>query len=70
VGLTRFRRHVPDEGHHLAGLANQRDLTVRFMEFFDHDLKGAKASAWLTEGVPYLKKDEKKDPPKPEPAKR
>jgi hypothetical protein len=58
----------PNEGHHLAGLANQRDLTVRFMEFFDHYLKGAKAPAWLTEGVPYLKKDEKKEPPK-EPAK-
>ena len=32
----------PNEGHHLAGLANQRDLTVRVMEFFDHHLKGAK----------------------------
>ena len=42
----------PNEGHHLAGLANHRGLTVRFMEFFDHDLKGAKAPAWLTEGVP------------------
>jgi len=52
----------PNEGHHLAGLANQRDLTVRFMEFFDHDLKGAKAPAWLTEGVPYLKKDGKPEP--------
>jgi len=38
------------------------------MEFFDHCLKGAKAQAWLTEGVPYLKKDEKKEPPK-EPAR-
>jgi hypothetical protein len=56
------------QGHHLAGLANQRDLTVRFMEFFDHYLKGAKAPAWLTEGVPYLKKDAKPEPPK-EPAK-
>ena len=31
----------PNEGHHLAGLANRRVLTVRFMEFFDHYLKGA-----------------------------
>ena len=59
-----------NEGHHLAGLANQRDLTVRFMEFFDHYLKGAKAPAGLTEGVPYLKRDAKKEPPKPEPAKQ
>ncbi len=49
----------PNEGHHLGGLANQRDLTVRFMEFFDHYLKGAPAPAWLTEGVPFLKKDAK-----------
>jgi hypothetical protein len=34
----------------MAGLANQRDLTVRFMEFFDHYLEGAKAQAWLTKG--------------------
>jgi len=46
----------PGEGHHLGGLANQKDLTVRFMEFFDHYLKGAPAPKWLTEGVPYLKK--------------
>ncbi len=47
----------PDEGHHLGGLANRRDLTVRFFEFFDHFLKGAPAPKWWTEGVPYLKKD-------------
>ena len=59
----------PNEGHHLAGLANQRDLTVRFLELFDHYLKGAKAPVWLTEGVPYLKKDATKEP-STEPAKQ
>jgi len=48
----------PEEGHGLRGLANQKDLTVRFFEFFDHYLKGAPAPKWLTEGVPYLKKGE------------
>ncbi|HVP89917.1 MAG TPA: prolyl oligopeptidase family serine peptidase [Terriglobales bacterium] len=48
----------PDEGHGLRGLANRRDLTVRFFEFFDHFLKGAPAPKWWTEGVPYLKKAE------------
>jgi dipeptidyl aminopeptidase/acylaminoacyl peptidase len=47
----------PNEGHHLNGLANRRDLTVRFFEFFDHFLKGAPAPTWWTEGVPYLKKE-------------
>ncbi len=48
----------PNEGHGLRGLANRRDLTVRFFEFFDHFLKGAPAPKWWTEGVPYLKKGE------------
>jgi len=58
----------PGEGHHLGGVANQKDLTVRFMEFMDHYLKGAPAPKWLSEGVPYLKKDAKPEPAK-EPAK-
>jgi dipeptidyl aminopeptidase/acylaminoacyl peptidase len=48
----------PGEGHGLRGIANRRDLTIRFFEFFDHFLKGAPAPKWWTEGVLYLKKDE------------
>ena len=47
----------PNEGHGLRGMANRKDLTIRFFEFFDHYLKGAPAPKWLTEGVPYLKKE-------------
>jgi len=54
----------PGEGHHLGGLANQKDLTIRFFEFFDHYLKGAPAPKWLTEGAPYLKKDAGREPVK------
>jgi dipeptidyl aminopeptidase/acylaminoacyl peptidase len=46
----------PDEGHGLRGLANRRDLTVRYFEFFDHYLRGAPAPTWLADGVPYLRK--------------
>jgi dipeptidyl aminopeptidase/acylaminoacyl peptidase len=46
----------PGEGHHLGGLANQKDLTIRFFEFFDHFLKGAPAPKWWTDGLPYLNK--------------
>ncbi len=46
----------PGEGHGLRGMANRRDLTVRYFEFFDHYLKDAPAPKWLTDGVPYLKK--------------
>ena len=52
----------PGEGHGLRGLANRRDLTIRYFEFFDHYLKGAPAPKWLTDGVSYLKKDASRAP--------
>jgi dipeptidyl aminopeptidase/acylaminoacyl peptidase len=50
------------EGHGLRGLANRRDLTIRFFQFFDHYLKGAPAPKWMTQEVPYLRKDALRDP--------
>lgn len=52
----------PGEGHGLSGLANRRDLTVRFFEFYDHFLKGTPAPKWMTDGVPFLVKDTKPTP--------
>jgi dipeptidyl aminopeptidase/acylaminoacyl peptidase len=49
----------PGEGHGLRGMANRKDLTTRFFQFFDHYLKDAPAPKWMTDGVPFLKKDEK-----------
>ena len=46
------------ENHGLARRPNQRDYTVRMMEFFDHHLKGAPAPEWMTKGVPRLKMEE------------
>jgi dipeptidyl aminopeptidase/acylaminoacyl peptidase len=47
----------PKEGHGLRGLANRRDLTERYFQFFDHYLRGAPAPAWMTQGVPFLVKE-------------
>jgi hypothetical protein len=52
----------PGEGHGLRGLANKKDLTVRYFQFFDHYLRGAPAPEWMKTGVPYLAKDMKPDP--------
>jgi dienelactone hydrolase len=52
----------PGEGHGLRGLANRKDLTIRYFQFFNHYLKDAPAPQWMTDGVPYLEKDAKKDP--------
>jgi len=46
----------PGEGHGLRGMANRKDLTIRYFQFFDHYLKGAPAPKWMTQGVPYLQK--------------
>jgi dipeptidyl aminopeptidase/acylaminoacyl peptidase len=51
----------PGEGHGLRGLANRRDLTIRYFQFFDHYLKGAPAARWMTEGVPFLEKELRRD---------
>jgi dipeptidyl aminopeptidase/acylaminoacyl peptidase len=52
------------EGHGLRGLANRRDLTVRYFEFFDHYLKGTPAPKWMTDGVPFLVKEATMNNPK------
>jgi dipeptidyl aminopeptidase/acylaminoacyl peptidase len=61
-GKTAYLLAYPGEGHGLRGLANRKDLTIRFFQFFDHYLKDAPAPKWMTDGVPYLKKDENKTP--------
>jgi len=55
----------PGEGHGLRGLANRKDLTTRYFEFFNHYLKGAPAPKWMTEGVPFLVKDAKRETKRP-----
>jgi dipeptidyl aminopeptidase/acylaminoacyl peptidase len=51
----------PGEGHGLRGLANRRDLTIRYFQFFDHYLRGEPAARWMTEGVPFLQKEIRRD---------
>lgn len=67
----------PGEGHHLNKLENQKDFQLRMKQFFDHYCKGAPAPAWMTAGVPFLKKPqpsppsgEPTDPSAPGPARR
>lgn len=55
-GKEAWMLAYPGEGHGLRGLANRRDLTTRYFDFFDHFLKGEPAAAWMADGVPYLVK--------------
>jgi len=56
-GKTAFMLAYPGEGHGLRGLANRRDLTIRYFDFFDHYLQGKPAPKWMTDGVPFLVKE-------------
>jgi esterase/lipase len=64
-GKKAYLLAYPGEGHGLRGVANRKDLTIRFFQFFDHYLKDAPAPTWMTDGVPYIKKDEHKEPKTP-----
>ena len=55
-GKEAYMLAYPGEGHGLRGLANRKDLTNRYFEYFDHFLKGTPAPKWMTDGVPYLAK--------------
>jgi dipeptidyl aminopeptidase/acylaminoacyl peptidase len=60
-GKSAILLAYPEEGHSLSGLANRRDFTIRYFQFFDHHLRGATAARWISEGVPYVEKDLRRD---------
>jgi dienelactone hydrolase len=44
------------ENHNLMERRNQKDLSIRLAQFFDHYLKGAPAARWIIEGLPAIQK--------------
>jgi len=44
----------PSQNHSLSKRADQKDYTIRMMQFFDHYLKGAPMPAWYAHGVSAL----------------
>ena len=44
------------EAHNLTERRNQKDISIREQQFFDHMLKGQPAPEWLLKGVPALDK--------------
>jgi hypothetical protein len=45
--------HYDNGGHALAYPLYLKDFSLRFIQFFDHYLKGAPAPQWMTQGIPY-----------------
>lgn len=44
------------EAHNLVERRNCKDLSVRLQQFFDHYLQGAPEPAWMSKGVPAIRK--------------
>lgn len=44
------------DDHNLIKRQNRKDIQIREQQFFDYYLKGAKAPAWMTKGVPATQK--------------
>ncbi len=57
LGKPVWMLNYNDEAHNLTRWPNRVDLSHRMYEFFDHYLKGADAPAWMTDGVPAIKKN-------------
>jgi dipeptidyl aminopeptidase/acylaminoacyl peptidase len=60
LGKNVILASYPGQGHHLDKLENQIDFQKRMEEFYDHYLKDKAAPKWMTEGIPYLKKEPSK----------
>ncbi|KQR67584.1 prolyl oligopeptidase family serine peptidase [Pedobacter sp. Leaf176] len=61
TGLRRLGKPVwmlnyNGEAHNLVQRQNRKDIQIREQQFFDYYLKGAKAPAWMTTGVPATEK--------------
>jgi dipeptidyl aminopeptidase/acylaminoacyl peptidase len=61
TGLRRLGKPVwmlnyNGEAHNLVQRQNRKDIQIREQQFFDYYLKGAKAPAWMTGGIPATEK--------------
>lgn len=61
VALRRLGKEVyllnyNGDEHNPTKRANQIDVSVRMMQFFDHHLRGRPAPDWMVRGIPFLEK--------------
>ena len=57
LGKEVYLFNYNGQPHGLQNRPDQKDYTIRMQQYFDHYLKGARAPAWMTKGVPYLDRD-------------
>ncbi len=56
LGKPSWLLNYNGDDHNLVKRQNRKDIQIREQQFFDYYLKGAKAPAWMTKGVPATQK--------------
>lgn len=56
LGKPAWMLQYNNETHNLSNRVNQKDLSIRLAQFFDHFLKGAPMPVWMKTGVPATMK--------------
>jgi dienelactone hydrolase len=56
LGREAYLINYNGDEHNPTKRANQIDVSVRMMQFFDHHLKGSAAPEWMRQGIPFLDK--------------
>lgn len=56
LGKEVYLINYNGDEHNPTKRANQIDVSVRMMQFFDHHLRGRPAPEWMVRGIPFLQK--------------
>ncbi len=56
LGKPAWLLEYNNEDHNLTRRADEKDLTIRTLQFYDHYLKGKPAPAWMVYGIPATEK--------------
>jgi len=56
LGKEAYMVNYNGDEHNPTKRANQADIAIKTMEFFDHHLRGMPSPKWMTDGIPYLQK--------------
>jgi dipeptidyl aminopeptidase/acylaminoacyl peptidase len=56
LGKEAYLINYNNDAHNPTKRANQLDVAMRQMQFFDHHLRGRPAPEWMKRGIPFLQK--------------
>ncbi|MGI8843434.1 MAG: prolyl oligopeptidase family serine peptidase [Gemmatimonadaceae bacterium] len=65
LGKEAYLINYNDDGHNPTKRANQLDVAMRQMQFFNHHLRGMPAPEWMQKGIPFLQKGRQFVTPQP-----